>query len=666
MKQVTLNEIALVNFRGHRSLKVDFSDQTIISGDNKLGKSTVYDAFLWLLFGKDQFDRKDFEIIPTDNGKQLDRVDPEVSAAINVDGRIMNLKRVLHQKWVRRRGTAEEVFDGCETLYYFNDVPLKAAEYKARVDLIVEESVFKMITNTAAFLSLHWTKQREILFSIAGTTSDEQIAASDPRFSELMEMLTGKSMVDFKKELSARKKKLKSDLENIQPRIDQTTRLMPAEQDWKELEKKIDLINKEIAQIDEILADSAKANRAQYEAIQAKQADINRLNTERNEVLNKAKTQAQQDAFEANQKNTEIQNSVAGLLRNLRNAEADLDSASKQLASLKTKLATDEQKLEQLRSDWDAENAKEYQHKTGCLICPAFGHECADTAALEKHAEQADKALESFMKAKESRLDDLTAQGTALKEAIQHLKSRISDGEKYLAEATENVKKQSIAHEDAKESAANIIFVQPREIIASELPEYQECTAKIEAINAEIAKLSETKQDNTGFSAKKSELVSHRDELMIQLSDRDLITRYKAEVKKLEAEGSDIAQQIADIEGTEFTMDDFTRAKVSEADRRINSMFEIVKFKLYDRTNEGNEFEACIPTNQNGVLIAVTNTAERVNAGLDIIAKLSEFYNVSAPIFIDSAESVNEFINTGSQMIFLRVTKEKQLTITNV
>ena len=238
------------------------------------------------------------------------------------------------------------------------------------------------------------------------------------------------------------------------------------------------------------------------------------------------------------------------------------------------------------------------------------------------------------MKAKESKLDDLTAQGTALKEAIQHLKSRISDGEKYLAEATENVKKQSIAHEDAKESAANIIFVQPREIIASELPEYQECTAKIEAINAEIAKLSETKQDNTGFSAKKSELVSHRDELMKQLSDRDLITRYKAEVKKLEAEGSDIAQQIADIEGTEFTMDDFTRAKVSEADRRINSMFEIVKFKLYDRTNEGNEFEACIPTNQNGVLIAVTNTAERVNAGLDIIAKLSEFYNVSA-IFID-------------------------------
>lgn len=666
MKQVTLNSISLVNFRGHRSLKVDFADQTIISGANKLGKSTVYDSFLWLLFGKDQFDRKDFEIIPVEDGKPLDRVDPEVSATIDVDGRTMTLKRVLHQKWVRRRGTAEEVFDGCETLYYFNDVPLKAAEYKARVDLIIEESVFKMITNPAAFLSLHWTKQREILFSIAGTVSDEQIAASDPRFAALMEMVTGKSMVDFKKELAARKKKLKADLENIQPRIDQTTRLMPAEQDWKELEKQIDLINKEIAQIDEMLADSAKANQAQYEAIQEKQGEINVLKNKAMAIVNNAKAQAQQEAFEANQHNTAIQNSVAGLLRVLKQNEAEFDSAYDQVEKLKDKLAADEKRLEQLRSDWDAENTKEYTAKAGCLICPAFGHECADTAAIEKNAQHADNARESFMKAKESKLDAISAEGGALKEAIEHLKSRIADGEKYLAEATENVKKQHIAHEEAKKSAANIIFAQPREIIASELPEYQECTAKIEAINAEIAKLSETKQDNTEFSAKKSGLVSQRDQLIKQLSERETITRYKAEVKKLETEGADIAQQIADIEGTEFTMDDFTRAKVSEADRRINSMFEIVKFKLYDRTNEGNEFEACIPTNQNGVLIAVTNTAERVNAGLDIIRRLSEFYNVSAPIFCDAAESVNDFINTGSQMIFLRVTREKQLTITNV
>ncbi len=666
MKQVKLNQITLVNFRGHRSLKVEFSEQTIISGDNGKGKSGIYDAFLWLLFGKDQFDRKDFEIIPTIDGKQLDRVDPEVSATINVDGRTMTLKRVLHQKWVRRRGTAEEVFDGCETLYYFNDVPLKAAEYKARVDLIVEESVFKMITNTAAFLSLHWTKQREILFQIAGTASDEQIAASDPRFAAIMEMLTGKSMVEFKKELAARKKKLKSDLENIQPRIDQTTRLMPAEQAWKELETRIDLINKEIAQIDEILADSAKANRAQYEAIQEKQGEINVLKNKSMAILNNAKAQAQQEAFEANQHNTAIQNSVAGLLRVLKQSEAEFDSAYDQTENLKYRLTADKKRLEQLRSDWDAENTKEYQAKSGCLICPAFGHECADTAALKKHEQQADRAKESFIEAQRAKLDKISAEGTALKEAIEHLKSRIADAEKYLDEARGNVKKQEIAYEEAKKSSANIIFAQPREIIASELPEHQECTAKIEAINTEIAKLSETKQDNSGFSSKKSELASQRDQLMKQLSDRETITRYKAEVKKLEYEGANIAQQIADIEGTEFIMDDFTKAKVSEADRRINSMFEIVKFKLYDRTNEGNEFEACIPTNQHGVLLSVTNTAEMVNAGLDIIRKLSEFYNVSAPIFTDRAESVNEFINTGSQMIFLRVTREKQLTITNV
>jgi hypothetical protein len=353
-------------------------------------------------------------------------------------------------------------------------------------------------------------------------------------------------------------------------------------------------------------------------------------------------------------------------LRTLKQTESEFDSAYDQAEKLKFKLEADTKKLDQLRADWDAENSKEYQAKTGCLVCPAFGHECNDATALEKNAQQADKARESFMQAKETKLNAISADGKAMKEAIEHLKSRIADGEKYLDEARENVKKQSIAYDEAKKSAANIIFAQPREIIASELPEYQELTAQIDAINAEIATLSETKQDNSEFSAKKSELVSQRDQLMKQLSDRELITRYKTEVKRLEDEGAQIAQQIADVEQQEFTLADFTRARVEEADRRINGMFELVRFQLYDRTNDGNEFEACIPTNRTGVPVSVTNTAERINIGLDIIRTLSRFYNVTAPIFIDNSEAVNNFIDTDAQMIHLVVTKEKELTISQL
>lgn len=133
----------------------------------------------------------------------------------------------------------------------------------------------------------------------------------------------------------------------------------------------------------------------------------------------------------------------------------------------------------------------------------------------------------------------------------------------------------------------------------------------------------------------------------------------------LKNEASNYAQQIADIEKQEFAIDEFNKVRIDECESRINGMFQIVKFQLFDKTIDGNEFECCIALNKAGVPISATNTAEQINAGLDIIRTLSEFYNVSAPIFVDSAESVNRFINPTSQMVYVRVTKEPVLTISN-
>jgi hypothetical protein len=112
-------------------------------------------------------------------------------------------------------------------------------------------------------------------------------------------------------------------------------------------------------------------------------------------------------------------------------------------------------------------------------------------------------------------------------------------------------------------------------------------------------------------------------------------------------------------------MAEFTKVKIDDCERRINGMFQIVKFQLFDKTIDGNEYECSIATNKQGVPISATNTAEKINAGLDIISTLSTFYNSSAPIFCDQAECNNNYLLNGSQMVFLRVTKEPVLTISN-
>ena len=657
MKKVNLLSLSLVNFRGHKELSVDFHKETTISGKNATGKSTVFDGFVWMLFGKDQFDRKDFEIIPTIDGKRLDRVDSEVAALISIDGTETTFRRVLHQKWTRRRGTAEEVFDGCETLYYINDVPKKAGEYKAFVDTIADESVFKLITNPSAFLALHWTKQREFLFQIAGTVSDTEIANSNPLFASLLELLNGKSLVDFKKELSARKKKLKDDLDNIQPRIDQTTKLMPEQKDFASIEGEIILTDELIQAIDLQISDKAAAIRGQYDEIQEKQKQINGLKTKQQEVVNAAATKAQNDSFEETKNRRELDNDLKTVNENLKSENAYIALHTGRLQSHKTELETKNTEVAKLRENWATENTKELTFNDNDFHCPTCKREF-ESGDLES---KKTLLIENFKNDKNQKLAIINTKGLQLKGVIERLTAEITAIEKVLADYQLMAQNSQSLIASLTEKLKAFHTIEPVNIIASELPEWQTLDKEIKAIEATITEVKPV--DNTELNAKKAELVAKRDDLKKELSQKDLIAKYKTEIKTLEKQGSELAQQIADCEKQEFNIDDFNRVKIEECDRRINGLFKIVKFQLFDKTNDGNEFEACIPTNKAGVPIAATNTAERINAGIDIINSLSKFYNVAAPVFIDSAESVNDFIETDAQMVHLVVTRESQLTI---
>jgi DNA repair exonuclease SbcCD ATPase subunit len=654
MKTVQIKSMALTNFRGHKSTNIDFSDLTIISGDNGTGKSTVFDAFVWLLFGKDQFDRKDFEIIPTVNGKMQERVDAEVEAVINFDGREIILKRTLHQKWVRRRGTAEEVFDGCETLYQWDGVDIKAGDYKARVDLMVEETIFKLITKPDAFLNLHWTKQREFLFQMAGSLTDQQIAASDPKFAQLLDLVNGKSLAEFKKEIAAKKKKAKTELDDIQPRIDQTTRLMPENKDFAAIEREIKSIDNEITVIDGMIADRSKAIRGQYEAIQEKQKEINSLESKQLQVVNDKQLQNNQDAFKKNQERNNLQNEWNTIKSNLKAAETEMQDGKNGIEALQRKKLAKEKELEQLRAEWEKVNESEYKAQEGCLICPVFNTACGDSFAVGKHAESQEKAKSAFIASKDKKLDELDEQGIKLNDEIKFIESRIKDGETYYNQAKRKAETLNNQYNEIGHKLGLMQEVTPEPVIAEELPEWQELAQQIAAIKETIQDVQPV--DNSELNTNKAELNAKRDELKKDLSDRDLIARYTKEIEDLKTRAKELAQQIADLEGQEFTIDAFNKVKIDECDRRINGMFSLVKFKLFDTTLDGNEFEACIPTNKQGVPYIVTNTAEQINMGLDIVRVISQFYNVAAPVFLDRCESINEPISTGSQMILIKVT----------
>lgn len=330
MKQVTLKSLTLCNFKGEKERTTNFNpDVTTISGGNGLGKSRHFDAFIWLLFGKDSKDRKDYEIKTRLDGKELHNVECSVSGVIDVDGEEINLKRAYIEDWVKPRGQVERVFKGNHTECWWNDTPVNVGEYTKRIEAIIDSSVFKMITNPAFFVNMPWKLQREQLFKLAGTITDAEIASKKPEFALLLDKISGKSLSDFKAEISAKKKRLKDELAQIQPRIDQTHKMMPENEDFNAIEVQIQVIDDEIKDIDKAISDATAAIRKAYEAEQKKQKDVNALKSECQQLLFRAKEEAQNAAFEANAARRELESNIKAKERELAATNRELSASRK-------------------------------------------------------------------------------------------------------------------------------------------------------------------------------------------------------------------------------------------------------------------------------------------------------------------------------------------------
>ena len=651
MKQVILKSLTLCNFKGEQARTTNFNpDVTTISGGNGLGKSRHFDAFIWLLFGKDARDRKDYEIKTRVNGEELHKCECSVTGVVDVDGETITLKRSFVEDWVKPRGQVEQVYKGNHTECWWNDTPVNVSEYDKRIQSIVDSSVFKMITNPAFFVGMKWQLQREQLFQLAGVVTDAEIAAGNAQFAKLLDVISGKSLADHKKELAARKKRLSEELKQIQPRIDQTQKMKPEPEDFAAIEAQIADIDKQIADIDAQIADVNTAIRKQYEAEQVKQSRVNELTTRAQQVVFDAKTKARDAAYEANAQRREIANEIKTLQSQLDVNKRNCTAIQVDIARIHRDIDKCKGEQDALRELWHKENAKEYSGET---TCPHCGQALPDDMIA--------KAKDVFDKAKIGNLTDITNKGKSLGEKIAQLEADAAKMQKYVDEYRVENKGLEECVKAAQATLETLPEEATAEVIPDNIPEWVELQKQIADIKATIS-TDNTGVDTSALQAAKADWNRQRNELSTRLAKRGAIKRCDDEITNLEARGKELSQAIADIERDEYTVEQFTRAKIDECEKRINAKFKFVTFRLFDYTLDGNPVETCIPL-CDGVPYGSANTASQVNAGLDIINALCGYYGICAPIFIDNRESVNNIIPVQSQVINLVVTNDNKLTI---
>lgn len=660
MKNIQIKKMVLTNFKGLRNQEIIFDQNTNIYGANGTGKTTIFDAFTWMLFGKDSSDRKDFEIKTLDKmNVVIPKIEHEVAAVIDVDGVEISISRILRENWVKKRGSETTEFSGNVTEYYWDGVPMQQKGFNEKVSKILDESVFKLITNPLAFNSLKWQDRRKVLMDIAGTLSDSDLAKGNAEYEKLVANLSeDKSLADYQKQILASIKKAKEDLKGIPTRIDEVSKGMPEILDFVNLKISLDLKEKALKKVNESIENKSSAYDSQLAEINQNKVKANNLKSDieiieyntRVEIANSLKPDT--SALETAKRNLE---SKRGDLVTSENALATLKSKS---TTIQSQIESTETKLKNLREEWVGENARELTFNDDDFHCPTCKREFESGDVEGKKTEM----LTSFKIKKSDALAEINTRGgnlkneaTSLESELQTIKDRISTGEKHIEALKAEVEtlQSNLTSEESKTPPS--IDVDQTDLLDRKLhgnTTYQAKKIELQTLTATIVEVPVV--DVSELKEQRSALVQEIDTIKNNLRNEDQIKAVEKRIEDLEKEEKELAQQIANVEKEQFLIERFNKLKIDTLESKINQKFKFVKFRMFETQINGGETECCDAL-IDGVPFSDANTASKINAGLDIINTLCDHYQVNAPIFIDNRESIIDVIAIRSQLINLIV-----------
>lgn len=650
MKNIKLKALELKNFKGIKELVVLFDNKTDIYGDNGIGKTTVEDSFMWLFFDKDSNDRKNFDIKPFDElGNVIHGLESEVTAVIEIDKLDIKLSKTFKEKWTKKRGAAEKEFSGHETIYSINDIPVRKKEYEEKIKEILEEKIFKLVTNPLYFASLNWKEQRKIVQAITGQITDEQVI----NYNNKLEGLRGAYMDSVENHMIRTKatiKKLNDQLKQIPYRIDELNNSIE-EINIKELEKEKEDIQMKVNQLDEVLEDNSKGN----EILLNHKQHLFELKEEYQEKFNHAKLLLNKPLEKLNKelfdKRYELQNKAY----EVKEIEKNISTNENKIRNLVEVEKKNTSNLEGLRIKFENVKSEEFKLDENSTICPTCGKE------LDNAAEIIEELKNKFNKNKADKLKEINRIGKSIKNEneenkikIEAIKAELFDLEKLKEE--KEVQKQEIEH-NINELEEKINNFTPGEI---EFEGKVQLENEIEMTKKDISSFKV--DDNFEIKEKKKELLMQLEKINKRLASVDNNKKIKERIKELSEEERHLANEIAKHEGSLYLCEEFIRTKVELSESLINKKFKNIKFKLFNELINGGLEETC-EILINGVPYSNANSTGKINAGIEVINTLSEFYNVQAPIWVDNAESYNKLADTKSQLIRLIVSKDKKLKV---
>lgn len=672
--RIILKSLHIANFKGIKSLDVNFSNKTSIKGQNAAGKTTIFDAFTWLLFNKNSAGEEKFNIRPLDkDGNRIDNVEIKVVGVLDVEGKEVMLSKVQKQNWVKKRGTDTVTLQGNPNSYEIDGYPKSEADFKAYVsELSQSEDMFKLLTNPQYFSSLKWKDQRDILMKLVSETSDVELAKTDGKYAPLInELEKAPSTDDIRAKFSKALTEWKKNQAEIPVRIDEAEKskvdVDVAEQELlkTDLERQIKEIELQMKSSSKVIDDLEQQKfELQFEVNDCKRKANESLIKERRS-LDDRKDEATIKFNDLHKQITKLESEIVEKKKRIPTLESEKAELGKQYMSEKEKAFDETPYL------FDEFKWKFDESTTVCSLCgqrlPEDKIEQLKTDFEEKKAKAKEDAAErlktireSFNNQKVAELNRIASLGTDKKSEIEIMKSDIEDAEKKLPELREQETEQMKIKNECIKKLSEL----PEEADLSTNDDYKALMKKNTDLQSQIDSARANSIDTSELESKKLELESALEDAKTIIAQATKNVEIDERIAQLQAEQKEIGQKVADQEQMLYLLESFIRYKLDKVSDSINSHFKTVNFKLFEMQLNGGMKDCCECT-VNGVPYSTLNSGHRIVAGLDIIHSLSELYGVSVPIFVDNAESLNEFNvpDMDAQLILLSVSEDKQLKV---
>ena len=643
--EMKILKLDISNIKGIKNKSLSFDGESCeIYGENATGKTTVYDAVSWLLTGKSSNDSADFSIKPVDmKGEKIIGAIPEVIGVFEVDGGEVILQKRLDEVWKKKAGETESSYDGDTVSAFIDGVPRKIEkEYNEYIRSLADETILKIGLYHNFFMEMNYKDKRNILLSMTNINPDEELKKQE-QFSNIENILKGQSIEDAQKRIQEEKRSTKKEYEGIPARVDELKRTVATidERDIAKATKELESLKLKKDKVNTAIASLQKGGSRQSEL---------------NIRLLSLKKGREEYAYQTTAMYNKKLNDVGGKIQNLKFRESQLVSHIAQyeldLKETQLSIADVESDLIGSRAEWTTEAEKELvYHEDVCPYCKQDLPEAMAKADKEK-------TEEAFIAEKNKKLESIAHRGKRLKERLEGLQKSVLADAKEIESLEEEYKKVVAEIAPLEKEKEALLLQEPN---LDNDPKYVQFAGDIEEVENQLKEFS-IEEELKALQGQLSQLSEEEMEVQKIFTQLEITKKTGARISELKDSYKEIGRQLLAIEHDLSVLDVFNSERCRLLEEEINLHFKSIKWKLFEIQKNGGVKDVCIATVE-GVDYADLNNASKINAGIEASGVITKANNASVPMFVDNAESVIDAEKTEGQMIFLTVSKKKDLEL---